>query len=347
MISVCRIFTVTRHIFAVMALLFSFCLTANGQQYFKKWTTEDGLPQINVISIAQTPDGYLWVATVDGLARFDGAHFKVFNKSNTPEMPNNRIYSMFTDTAGRLWFTYPGDQTIVVYENGKFKAFEKGRDFEKDEDANQLIGRNNELLRNLLRHPEMRFRAGALEYVYENGGFVARPASDERDFPSRVFTADNQTAWIDDREAIYRIAGSKLTRYPKSAPLPVTPTQVSPTSSAERNGTLWLSVGSGIGLPYNWLLSFKDGKIKIFPNIPATGDLKFDAKGNLWIQNWEKGIVKVDAATIERNDPAHFTFTHTSTVSGWGLFRDRDDNLWSYGQECLRLINSDPAVTFF
>ncbi|HEX8568075.1 MAG TPA: two-component regulator propeller domain-containing protein [Pyrinomonadaceae bacterium] len=321
--------------------------TTYSQQYFKSWTTEDGLPQNNVINIAQTPDGYLWVATVDGLARFDGVRFKIFNKSNTPEMPNNRIFSMFTDTAGRLWFNYPDDQTIVVYENGKFKAFQKGRDFEKDEDTDQLIRRSNERLRDLSRHPEMRFRAGALEYVYENEHFVARPASDEREFPSRVFTADSQTVWIDDREAIYQVVGNKLTRYPKSAPLPIAPKQVSPLSSAERNGTLWLSLGSGIGLRYYRLLSFKDGKIKIFPNIPAAGDIKFDAKGNLWIQSWREGIVKVDAATIERNDPANFTFTHTSSVNGWALFHGRDDNLWSFGQDGLRLINSDPAVTVF
>ena len=36
------------------------------------WRTERGLPQNTVTGIAQTSDGYLWVSTVDGLARFDG-----------------------------------------------------------------------------------------------------------------------------------------------------------------------------------------------------------------------------------------------------------------------------------
>jgi ligand-binding sensor domain-containing protein len=39
------------------------------------WGTEEGLPQSSVLSIAQTPDGYLWLATFDGLARFDARTF--------------------------------------------------------------------------------------------------------------------------------------------------------------------------------------------------------------------------------------------------------------------------------
>ena len=117
---------------AVVRLFLIVCLSgvaAVAQQFFKTWTTENGLPQNNVINIAQTPDGYIWLATVDGLARFDGVRFKVFNKATTPEMPTKRIASMFADTAGRLWMDYPGNQTVVVYENGKFKAFVKGNDF--------------------------------------------------------------------------------------------------------------------------------------------------------------------------------------------------------------------------
>src|SRR5664279_5161584 len=47
------------------------------------WTTRDGLPQNSVYSIAQTRDGYIWLATQEGLARFDGVRFTVFDRSNT------------------------------------------------------------------------------------------------------------------------------------------------------------------------------------------------------------------------------------------------------------------------
>ena len=58
---------------AVLVLLFVLYLAstavAAGQRYFKTWTTENGLPQNHVSYIAQTPDGYLWLATFDGLGQ--------------------------------------------------------------------------------------------------------------------------------------------------------------------------------------------------------------------------------------------------------------------------------------
>ena len=44
----------------------------------QSWSTEEGLPQSSVHAIAQTRDGYIWVATEGGLARFDGVSFKVY-----------------------------------------------------------------------------------------------------------------------------------------------------------------------------------------------------------------------------------------------------------------------------
>ena len=57
-------------------------------QYIRTvWTTDSGLPQTSIYSIAQTADGYLWVGTEQGLARFDGVRFTVFNRENTPLSP--------------------------------------------------------------------------------------------------------------------------------------------------------------------------------------------------------------------------------------------------------------------
>ena len=53
-----------------------------GDYTIQNWQIEEGLPQISVTSIAQTPDGYLWIGTFNGLARFDGARFTVFHEGN-------------------------------------------------------------------------------------------------------------------------------------------------------------------------------------------------------------------------------------------------------------------------
>src|SRR5437660_1295991 len=55
----------------------------NPQYRIDRWTTDNGLPQNSVTSLTQTPDGYIWITTNDGLVRFDGVQFFVFNKSNT------------------------------------------------------------------------------------------------------------------------------------------------------------------------------------------------------------------------------------------------------------------------
>jgi ligand-binding sensor domain-containing protein/signal transduction histidine kinase len=67
------------------------------------WQTEDGLPQSSVMAIVQTPDGYLWLATFGGLARFDGVRFTVFDTGNALGLPSNRLTSLHADPRGRLW----------------------------------------------------------------------------------------------------------------------------------------------------------------------------------------------------------------------------------------------------
>src|SRR5215211_64977 len=61
------------------------------------WTAEDGLPQNRVTALAQTPDGYVWVGTWTGLARFDGERFTVFNEVNTPAMASQAINGLAVD----------------------------------------------------------------------------------------------------------------------------------------------------------------------------------------------------------------------------------------------------------
>ncbi len=67
------------------------------------WHIQDGLPSDRVRSVVQTRDGYIWVATFNGLARFDGLHFQRFSDANTPELRNSLANWLFEDSAARLW----------------------------------------------------------------------------------------------------------------------------------------------------------------------------------------------------------------------------------------------------
>src|SRR5690349_12124035 len=70
---------------------------------FNSWTTDTGLPQNTVSDIRQTRDGYLWLSTLDGLVRFDGVRFTVFNRANSPGISSNRFLRLYEDSAGDLW----------------------------------------------------------------------------------------------------------------------------------------------------------------------------------------------------------------------------------------------------
>ncbi len=58
------------------------------------WTQEHGLPHYTIRAIAQTKDGYLWLGTDEGLARFDGYDFVVFNKENG-SLPSNSVTALW------------------------------------------------------------------------------------------------------------------------------------------------------------------------------------------------------------------------------------------------------------
>lgn len=67
------------------------------------WQTEDGLPNNGVLAILQSPNGYLWVGTSRGLARFDGVRFTDFTPKNEPGLVSERIWRLCADQRGGFW----------------------------------------------------------------------------------------------------------------------------------------------------------------------------------------------------------------------------------------------------
>ncbi len=86
----------------------------------RNWHMEEGLPDGEITALAQTPDGYLWIGTPKGLARFDGIRFRVYQPKNTPELKVPTIANLLTDHAGRLWIGTT-DGTMIRWASGKFE----------------------------------------------------------------------------------------------------------------------------------------------------------------------------------------------------------------------------------
>ncbi|HMT07206.1 MAG TPA: two-component regulator propeller domain-containing protein [Pyrinomonadaceae bacterium] len=95
-----------------------------GQYRFDTWTTDNGLPQNGVRQVSQTPEGYLWFTTFDGLVRFDGLAFTTFNKSNTKGIINNRFTGLFVDDDGTIYSHTMDDGVLTAYRNGEFSSYD-------------------------------------------------------------------------------------------------------------------------------------------------------------------------------------------------------------------------------
>lgn len=92
-------------------------------QYSREvWRKEAGLPSGSILSIMQSRQGYLWFGTFNGLVRFDGVAFKVYDRSNTPELLNNGIRKVMEAKDGTLWIATNGGG-LASYKDGRWHSY--------------------------------------------------------------------------------------------------------------------------------------------------------------------------------------------------------------------------------
>lgn len=83
------------------------------------WGAEQGFPGGTVNAIAETDDGYLWIGAEQGLVRFDGLSFRLFNHTNLAALPAGPILGLTADAEGNLWIR-PQSPGLVRYRAGIF-----------------------------------------------------------------------------------------------------------------------------------------------------------------------------------------------------------------------------------
>jgi ligand-binding sensor domain-containing protein/signal transduction histidine kinase len=158
------------------------------------WQAPDGLPEQTVQAFAQTADGYLWIGTTGGLLRFDGAHFTLFDRQNTPALKENSVFCLMVSRDGALWIGTEGGG-LVRYARGEFRSWTT-RD-----------GLSNDFVRALVEDADGTIWAGT-----DNGLLRLNGTSFERVDGIRGIPAIAVHAIFQDREGHLWVGGSKLLR---------------------------------------------------------------------------------------------------------------------------------------
>lgn len=84
------------------------------------WQEEQGLPQDTVQALLRGSDGYLWLGLQEGLARFDGARFVLYDRKSTPELKHNSVLTLAEAPDGTLWAGTNGGGILLRRQDGTF-----------------------------------------------------------------------------------------------------------------------------------------------------------------------------------------------------------------------------------
>ena len=316
------------------------------------WTTDHGLPSATVTAVRETRDGYVWLATYDGLARFDGGRFTVYTQADG--LGNNGLRALCEDRDGNLWIGTNGGG-VVRLSRGVFRRFTTADGLPSDivwslhadvRDGSVWMGTNGGGL--------VRFREGRFE-KYDPGtsgrtvaGIAQSPDGTlwlatqadglRRLSPDGAFrtygVGDGLPPALVASVAVGRAgevwcatsAGLVLLRGGAVAPLPtgLEPLRTGILSSVveDDRGTLWVGTnGSGIA-------RFAEGRLAFLGSRDGVGDavyaLHADRDGRLWIGTNGSGVARL-------HDGRFTAYTAREGLSrdfAYATFEDRHGTLW-------------------
>ena len=306
----------------VLALLvapFSFALDPSKritQYVHDSWTTNDGLPQDSINAIAQTPDGYLWLATQEGLARFDGVTFRVYDSRNTTVFDSDFVHTIHVDRRGTLWVGAASG--LLRYDgNDSFTRF--GRSHGLDGSAAKYISENATGVlwigfgsggtvggKGLLR--------------FENGRGTRFTKTDGLPNDQVYGTATDRAGavWIGTGQGLVVLRdGRVVTTYTEADGLPSSFVRA---VVVDREGTVWAGTTAG-------LARFDGNRFTTFTSRDglASEDIESifeDRHGVLWIAT-ASGANRIRNGRIE---PANVEGVRDDRIHGF--FEDREGNLW-------------------
>jgi signal transduction histidine kinase/CheY-like chemotaxis protein len=193
-----------------------------GAPPFRLLTTADGLPSSRVFSLARDPDGYLWIGSQDGLARYDGVGFRVWRQraDDPASLRGNNVQLVHVDPGGRLWLATesgglsrydPATDRFVRYDRARYPAITGTEVFAITSTVDALwFGVYGGGVYRLDRQDR-------LQAFHHRPGDRASLASEE------VFTLEPDArgrVWVGTRAGLARIDGTQVVRVPLPGPDP-------------------------------------------------------------------------------------------------------------------------------
>lgn len=232
-----------------------------------QWTTKEGLPVNNVVDILQSETGYLWLATFDGLVRFDGVDFTVYQSEQHPELPSNRILTVEEAKDGSIWMTT--EQGFVVYfKNGRFYHV-------KEED-----GLNGDLGNEFFKDENGIIWIASMEGISTYDGRNLAPYMPDKISGNiqNLFVENTGAVWYRNFEEtrLFRVTAENIQEF--SFPIKKSIEHL-PIYEDPHTGGIWLGI---IDEAY----IYKDGKLKFHSRIEGMGGIEAfyrDQEGAMWL----------------------------------------------------------------
>ncbi len=272
------------------------------------WTQERGLPQDTIRAITQTKDGYLWLGTDEGLARFDGYEFVVFTKTNG-DLPDNSITALAAANDGSLWI---GTQNgLTHYREGRFQTYTTKHGL-PDSAITALYADHEDALWII---------AGIYLARYQSGQFTNfQPDTDIPISSARAICEDsNHDLWVAGFSRVARRTGGKFVT---AIPADMLNGMVVLSMIADRQGNIWVAGNGGI------IRRSPDGVIQRYGTREGLPDqtvraLRADRDGNIWAGT-NYGMARLQGGrfvTTGRDNSDDFDVVRC-------LFEDREGDLW-------------------
>ncbi len=266
------------------------------------WRTQDGLPENRIRAIAQTPDGYLWIGTSGGLARFDGVRFVVYARFNTPSMADDNIRALAVAKDGSVWAATDGGG-LLHYKDGRFRSFGPSDGLTNEFVTSVLEDRRGDVWagtnRGLFRLHGERFERVDTELHLANIAFFGL----YEDRGGRVFAGGPG--------GVFRIENRKLIRYDMK-------NEVYQIGGAS-DGSLWLGTSHGLRITGN----VKEGSTR-FQTRKMIGAIQEDHAGNMWVGTIGDGLSLVqDGRETAFRAPIALPNDSISAI-----LEDREQNIW-------------------